>query len=54
MNSQPNAHDEEHGAFSPGRIALAVFLAVARFFLPTEHRAHVYGALPYLPCSRAP
>lgn len=24
------------------------FLAVAVFFLLTEHRAHVYGALPYL------
>ncbi len=29
-------------------IALAVFLAIAAFFLFTEHRAHLYGALPYL------
>lgn len=26
----------------------AGFLAVAAFFLLTEHRAHLYGALPYL------
>jgi hypothetical protein len=28
--------------------ALLGFLAVAAFFLWTEHRAHVLGALPYL------
>jgi hypothetical protein len=26
----------------------AAFLLVAAFFLLTEHRAHLYGALPYL------
>lgn len=30
------------------RIAFAVFLAVALFFLLTEHRAHLFGFLPYL------
>ena len=30
------------------KVALAVFLAVAAFFLFTEHRAHLFGALPYL------
>jgi len=30
------------------RIAFAVFLAVAGFFLWTEHRAHLYSALPYV------
>ena len=29
-------------------IALCVFLAIAAFLLFTEHRAHVFGALPYL------
>jgi hypothetical protein len=29
-------------------IALLGFLAVAAFFLLTEHRAHVFGALPWL------
>jgi len=27
---------------------LAGFLAIALFFLLTEHRAHVFGILPYL------
>lgn len=31
-----------------GAIAFAVFLAVALFFLLTEHRAHFFGFLPYL------
>jgi len=30
------------------RCALLGFLAVAGFFLVTEHRAHLFGALPYL------
>ena len=33
---------------SPAGIALGVFLAIAGFFLWTEHRAHVLGALPWL------
>jgi len=28
--------------------ALIVFLAIAGFYLLTEHRAHLSGALPYL------
>ena len=28
--------------------ALICFLAIAGFFLFTEHRAHFFGALPYL------
>jgi hypothetical protein len=38
------------GAFlkSPTGIALCVFLAVAAFYLFTEHTAHTFGALPYL------
>lgn len=31
-----------------GQATFSVFLAVAGFFLWTEHRAHVLGALPYL------
>ena len=33
---------------SPAGIALCVALAVAGFYLLTEHTAHVFGALPYL------
>jgi hypothetical protein len=33
---------------TPSGITLLGFLAVALFFLLTEHTAHVMGALPYL------
>jgi len=29
-------------------VVLVAFLAIAAFFLVTEHTAHVFGALPYL------
>jgi hypothetical protein len=29
-------------------LCLIAFLAIAGFFLLTEHRAHFFGALPYL------
>jgi hypothetical protein len=29
-------------------LALLAFLAIAGFFLLTEHRAHFFGALPFL------
>lgn len=38
----------QRGGSSRGRIALAVFLAIAAFFLFSEHRAHALGFLPYL------
>lgn len=33
---------------SPQNWVLLGFLAIAGFFLVTEHRAHLFGALPYL------
>lgn len=33
---------------SPGGVALLVVLAIGGFFLVAEHRAHLFGALPYL------
>ncbi|MBI3596442.1 MAG: DUF2933 domain-containing protein [Nitrospirae bacterium] len=33
---------------SRGGLVLLGFLAIAVFFLFTEHRAHLFGALPYL------
>ena len=30
------------------RLVLFVFLAIAGFFLITEHTAHLFGVLPYL------
>ena len=32
---------------------LLAFLAIAGFYLITEHRAHVFGLLPFLPNARA-
>ena len=33
---------------TPAGIALLAFLAIAAFFLWTEHRAHLLGVLPWL------
>ena len=35
-------------------IGLAVFAAIALFFLLSEHRAHTLGALPYLLLAASP
>lgn len=42
----PDQHDTQH--LSRARWVLYGFLAVAGFFLFTEHRAHLLGILPYL------
>jgi len=42
----PDPHETQH--LSRGRWVLYGFLAVAGFFMFTEHRAHVLGVLPYL------
>lgn len=34
--------------WSPTGLTLLAFLAIAAFFLLTEHRAHFFGILPYL------
>lgn len=39
------AHSTPHW---PLRIGIGAFLLIACFFLWTEHRAHLLGALPYL------
>lgn len=45
-------HHQEHEPRPSGnarwKIAFAVFAAIGAFFLLTEHRAHVFGFLPYL------
>jgi heme/copper-type cytochrome/quinol oxidase subunit 4 len=45
MMSQPSAKQ-----FFRSRtgLVLLVFLAIAAFFLITEHTAHLFGALPYV------
>lgn len=40
---------ERQGSWrSPRRLGLLVFLGAAAFFLLTEHKAHVLGALPFI------
>jgi hypothetical protein len=60
MTNQHAHHDP--GAPEPGApwwrsrsgIVLLGFLAVAAFFLLTEHTAHVFGALPWLLLAACP
>ena len=49
MNHQHPASTGGIGAFLRSRTGLVVigFLAIAGFYLATEHTAHVYGILPY-------
>lgn len=41
-------NDEGRTANGKGRLVLVTFLAIAAFFLFTEHRAHLFGILPFL------
>jgi len=43
-------HQSENGSWLDSRrsVLLIVFLAIIGFFLFTEHRAHLFGNLPYL------
>ncbi len=41
-------HNDQARGSSRGKWVLIGFLAVAAYFLWTEHQAHVMGALPYL------
>ena len=44
-----NDHEEKGGFFSSrASVVLIGFLAIAGFYLVTEHRAHVATAIPYL------
>ena len=41
-------HESETGRDWKMRIVFFAFLAIAGFFLLTEHRAHVFGILPFV------
>jgi hypothetical protein len=45
-----SASHEQRGGFFSSRwnIGLVVFLAIAGFYLVTEHTAHLFGVLPLL------
>lgn len=50
---------EHHASNATGqgghwKLVLVVFLAIAAFFLYTEHSAHLYGYLPYLLLAACP
>lgn len=47
-HGQHSQQQPSTGRSSRGKIAFAVFLGIAAFFLLTEHRAHFFGFLPYL------
>lgn len=52
MEQHPAKHGEAPTGAARGRnrdkIVVVAFLAIAGFYLYTEHRAHLYGALPWL------
>lgn len=52
MTSEYESHEQgshNHGGNnSRGKWVLIGFLAIAGFFLITEHRAHLFGILPWL------
>lgn len=49
-------HDSSGGSFltSRGGLVLVAFLAIAGFYLITEHTAHVFGVLPFLLLAACP
>lgn len=58
MSVRNRSHNDgvERGGFlkSPAGIVLVGFLAVAAFFLMTEHTAHLFGILPWLLLAACP
>ncbi len=50
MNHDPSRHDAPSSSFWRSRYAIGLLVmgAVAVYFLLTEHRAHFFGALPFL------
>jgi hypothetical protein len=49
-----NDHAQTPWWRTPPGLVLCGFLAIAAFFLLTEHTAHVFGALPYLLLAACP
>jgi hypothetical protein len=51
---QPTHTEPARGMHARTRWVLAGFLAIALFFLLTQHRAHLFGILPYLLLAACP
>ena len=49
MNRDPGHDHSSNGAASKAKWVFVVFLAIAAYFLITEHRAHLSGVLYYWP-----
>lgn len=47
MHTQPPSEGHDRRSWS-GQFVLLAFLAIAGFFLITEHWAHLMGVLPYV------
>jgi len=48
MEPHPHQDQDQDPGRARGRVVSWFFLALTAFFLWTEHRAHLLGALPYL------
>lgn len=48
MKQDEHTGHDTHGAQRGYYWIFVVFLAIAAFYLLTEHRAHLFGALPFL------
>jgi len=48
MEYDEHTGHDTHGAPRRYNWIFVVFLAIAAFYLFTEHRAHLFGALPFL------
>ena len=50
MNHNPSRHDSEPASFWRSRYAVGLLAmgSIAAYFLLSEHRAHFFGALPFL------
>lgn len=54
MHQQHTDDQSEHRAWKNSRLVFLAFVAIAAYFLIMEHRAHVFGILPYLLLAACP
>ncbi len=45
---EQHRHSDNNRFVLPGKAILIGFIAIAGFFLLTEHRAHLYGYFPFI------